>query len=405
MREKVHRDGLFGDCEMKKRICFLMHMDHEINSYLDLVRGCEIILYNYSQFLMKKGYEPIWVLLAKKDLKIPRVFHRIPLVRIERKFTSELNPINFVTLFLKLVKTLKKRNVEIVYTRVSSLGLIAGFACKITGSRFIFHVEDLEADLTKTLTLENSFWVYLRVFLLMLAQKGAVSMATVVITVSKTFKNFLVRNWRIPSVKVIPLYEGAERKPQLSSPSRNNFPISIVYLGGISEYDGLDVLLRAFQIVVRKYENLELVIATFAGEDKIASSRKMCTYLGLDKNVRFVSSITGQVARSLVRNSNIGVIPRRQTLSTNLTTSSVIFLYFSEGKPVVVPRLKAISELVSEEASFYEPGNFTSLADALIRLISDDRLREKLRIYSLKMRDDFSREKMCEKLVNIIKSL
>jgi len=390
---------------MKKRICFLMHMDHEINSYLDLVRGCEIILHNYSQFLMKKGYEPIWVLLAKKDLKIPRVFHRIPLVRIERKFTSELNPINFVTLFLKLVKTLKKRNVEIVYTRVSSLGFIAGFACKITGSRFIFHVEDLEADLTKTLTLENSFWVYLRVFLLMLAQKGAVSMATVVITVSKTFKNFLVRNWHIPNVKIVPLYEGAERKPQLSSPSKYDFPISIVYLGGVSEYDGLDVLLRAFQIVVRKYENVELVIATFAGEDKIAPFRKMRTYLGLDKNVRFVSSITGQVARSLVRNSNIGVIPRRKTLSTNLTTSSVIFLYFSEGKPVVVPRLKAISELVSEEASFYEPGNFTSLADALIQLISDDRLREKLRRYSLKMRDDFSREKMCEKLVNIIKSL
>jgi len=390
---------------MKKRICFLMHMNHEINGYSDLVRGCEIILYNYSQFLIKKGYEPIWVLLAKKDLKIPRIFHKIPLFRIERKFTSELNPINFVALFLKLVKTLKKKNVEIVYTRVSSLGFIAGFACKITGSRFIFHVEDLEADLTRTLTLENFFWAYLRMFLLMLAQKGAVSMATVVITVSKTFKNFLVRNWHIPSVKVISLYEGVERRPQLSSPSHHNFPFSIVYLGGISKYDGLDVLLRAFQIVVKKNENVGLVVATFVEEEKIVPFRRMCTYLGLDKNVRFVSSITGQVARSLVRNSNIGVIPRRQTLSTNLTTSSVIFLYFSEGKPVIVPRLKAISELVSEESSFYEPGNFNSLADTLIRLISDDKLREKLRRYSLKMRDDFSREKMCEKLVKIIRSL
>jgi len=380
-------------------------MNHEINDYSDLVRGCEIILYDYSQYLMKKGYDPIWVVLARKDLQIPRVFHKIPLFKIERKFKHELNPINFLILLLELVKTLKKENVDIVYTRVSSLGFIAGFACKITKSRFVFHVEDLEADLAKTLTPKNSFWGYLKMLLLMFAQKSVVSTATVTITVSKTFKNFLVRNWQIPSVKVTPLYEGVERNPELSSPSYHDFPFSIVYVGGISKYDGLDVLLRAFQIVARKCENVGLLIATFAEEDKIAPFRKMCTSLGLDSKVRFASSITGQVARSLVRNSNIGVIPRKQTLSTNLTTSSVIFLYFSEGKPVIVPRLKAISELISEEASFYEPGNSVSLADALIRLISDDKLREKLSRDSLKMRDDFSRERMCEKLANIIKSL
>lgn len=225
-------------------------------------------------------------------------------------------------------------------------------------------------------------------------------MSKKVIIVSESFKDFLVSNWNVPEGKIIVVYEGVERTSL--APPISSTPHRIIYVGGTSFYDGIDILLRAYAKLANKIENTELTIATFPPKHEVSRFKKLCSSLGLNNKVGFVSSITGQTARELVRNSYIGVISRRRTLSTDLTTSAVIFLYLSEGVPVVAPRLKAITEIIRNPSLLFEPENSDSLSKTLAEIMLNEKLREDLRNYVMKLRGEFDRNKMCERFVGII---
>jgi len=390
---------------MTPEICFIFGANHKITDYSDLIRGWEIILYDYSQYLIKRGFRVFWVAYSASGLEFKRILDGIRIVNIKKRF-APWNPIEFMRMLFMLTSIIRKHNVKVTYTRNSHLGLIAGLSCKITRTSFIFHIEDLEQDLI--LSHGKSFGSYVSALYISFAQKKAAMMADKVLTVSNVFRQFLIDSWLIPKGKTSVLYEGVEKstlpqKPFFSSHEKHLF--TVLYVGGTSPFDGVDVLIKAFAKVAEKVEKVKLTIAVFSPQHKCTRFAELCNVLGISHMVEFISSISGQDARNLVRDADIGVITRKRTHNTELTTSSVIFLYFSEGIPVIVPRLKAISELISEEASFFEPGNSTSLANALIRLISDNKLREKISRYSLKMRVGFRREKMCKKLVNLIESL
>lgn len=387
---------------MKRKVCFLMPMYHSLKNYRDFVRGWEIIIHDYSIRLAKVKYQPVWMLIMKGDLEVDQPFNGIPIIKIRNKFPLG-NPLNFLGFTFKIMLAIWRNHIDIMYTRVSLFGLAAGTACKITKVPFIFHAEDLEADLIKH--SKFSIQSYFSAMFMLFVQKIVAMMANRVITVSKSFKDFLVDNWHIRESKIHVLYEGVERSniPKTLPPYGKY--CNFLYLGGTNTYDGIDVLLKAFAKVVRRSEKVKLIIATYSPKQSITCFRNLCDTLGIKDHVKFFVSISGKTARDLVRNSDVGVVVRKRTLSTELTTSSVIFLFLSEGLPIVAPRLKAISEILSEDDALFEPGNPNSLAKTLTKIAENYKFREKLRKVSLGLRDDFDREKMCNRFVQIIDNL
>lgn len=387
---------------MKRKVCFLMPMYHNLKNYEDFAKGWEIIIHDYSIQLAKVKYQPVWMLVIQRNLEVDQPFNGIPVIKIRNKFRFG-NPLNFLWFTFKIMFAIWKNHIDIMYTRVSLVGLAAGIACKITRVPFIFHAEDLEADLSKR--SKFSVQSYFSAMFMLFVQKSVAMMANIVIVVSKAFKDFLVGNWHIRESKIRVLYEGVERSniPKTLPPLGEY--CNFLYLGGTNTYDGIDVLLKAFAKVVRRSEKVRLIIATYRPKQSIACFRNLCDTLGIKDHVEFFVSISGKTARDLVRNSSVGVIARKRTLSSELTTSSVIFLFLSEGIPIVAPRLKAISEILGENDALFEPGNPYSLAKTLTKIADNYEFREKLRKVSLKLRDDFDREKMCNSLVQIIDNL
>lgn len=392
---------------MRARIGFLMNyssVHRNIESYSDLVWGWELIIYDYSQYLMKKGYKVSWLLYSNKALNFKPFLDGIRLIRVEKK-QNWFNPIESIRLLLALIHITKKYNISVLYTRATFLGFIASLGCKITRTTFIFHVEDLEASLITASS--KSKMMYPLAVLALFFQRCATILANKIITVSKVFKNFLVTNWSITDKKITVLYEGVEvaKSKQVKIPHREHNTFSILYVGGTSNYDGISILIKAFAKSVEKIEGTELIIATFSPEYQCIRLKELCRSLKIAERTRFLSSITGEIARSLVQSSDIAVISRKRTLSTDLTTTSVIFLYISEGIPIIAPRLRGILELMNGRALFFQPENVDSLADAMMQLISNNGFRKTLHSQVLELKDTLSRERMCKRLNDIIETL
>jgi len=375
-----------------------------IQNHSDLVWGWELIIYDYSQYLMKQGCEIFWLLYSDSVLKFKPLLDGIHLIRVKKR-QNWYNPMEGIRLLLALIAVVKKYSINVLYTRATFLGFIAGLSCKITGIPFIFHVEDLEASLIKASS--KSKMVYPLAILALFYQRCATLLASKIITVSKAFKDFLITSWSIVNKKIEILYEGVEvpKGTKVKNSDLKGNAFSILYVGGTTNYDGIDILITAFAKIAKKIKKTRLIIATFSPDSHCLHLKRLCKSLNIAERVKFSSSITGEIVRSLARNSDIAVIPRKRTLSTELTTTSVIFLYISEGVPIIAPRLRAILELMNGDAIFFEPENVDSLADAMTQLISDEQRRIELHSRLLQLKDTLSRERMCKRLGDIIKTL
>lgn len=80
-----------------------------------------------------------------------------------------------------------------------------------------------------------------------------------------------------------------------------------------------------------------------------------------------------------IDNVDIGVVTRKKLLANQLIVSTSLLQYWAISKPVIAPRLPAISTVVKEGVNgwLYEPGNFVDLSLKIIKAIKNrDRLKE-----------------------------
>ena len=147
-----------------------------------------------------------------------------------------------------------------------------------------------------------------------------------------------------------------------------------LWQGIIFPYKGIDLLLEAWQRVEQKREDAELVIAGTGAPELLEQIRAQVTALGLQRvklHFRFISS---EELVALYRAAAIVVYPYRA-----ITTSGALATGLALGKTIVASNLPVFREiLTNRESALLVEQNPQELADALIELIGDDALRERL---------------------------
>jgi glycosyltransferase involved in cell wall biosynthesis len=139
----------------------------------------------------------------------------------------------------------------------------------------------------------------------------------------------------------------------------------IMYHGSLVERHGLDLGVKALEQIkplapqaeLRIYGQstpyLEQVMGSVKGKD-IAGSVQYCGAANLEK-----------IAEA-IRDSDIGIIPNRRSIFTEINTPTRIFEYLSQGKPVIAPRVPGIQDYFANgDLLFFELGNGEDLASKL----------------------------------------
>jgi glycosyltransferase involved in cell wall biosynthesis len=147
--------------------------------------------------------------------------------------------------------------------------------------------------------------------------------------------------------------------------------------GTLARRLGLDVAIKAVAILRERIPALRLLVV---GEgDYLPEARALTTALGLDQQITFMPPVPIEQLPPLLQNASVGLIPNHESSATDLMLPVKLLEYSTMGMPCICSRLRTIEHYFGDHSvRYFEPGNETSLAEAMADLYFDPSLRMQL---------------------------
>ena len=142
----------------------------------------------------------------------------------------------------------------------------------------------------------------------------------------------------------------------------------IIFPGGLYWHQGLDIALRAFQIVRRQTPQAEFRI--YGDGNMKESLVKLSQELGLGGETQFFNPIPVRAIAEVMAEADLGVVPKRADSFGNEAYSTKIMEFMSLGVPVVVSSTKIDRFYFNDSVvRFFESGNVDALAATMLEMI------------------------------------
>lgn len=151
--------------------------------------------------------------------------------------------------------------------------------------------------------------------------------------------------------------------------------VLVLWQGIIFPYKGVDLLLRAWQRVEAHGSDCQLAIAGTGPPELLEQIRQQVKTLGLKRVQLQLRFISARELVALYRTADLVVYPYRA-----ITTSGALATGLALGKTIVASDLPVFRELLTdrENALLVDPEDAVKFADAMIELVQDAGLRERL---------------------------
>jgi glycosyltransferase involved in cell wall biosynthesis len=182
----------------------------------------------------------------------------------------------------------------------------------------------------------------------------------------EVFARYAMRAEVIPNVLNLQRFRPAER-------FSSDGPRMLVARNLEAIYD-IATALRAFRIVLDRHPGAELFIAGTGPEE--GRLRELAEQLGVERNVRFTGRLEPDEVAALLRECHVALNPSRVDNSPNSVLEAL-----ASGVPVVSARVGGVPYIVEHEESalLVPPGDPAAMGAAVLRLLDDAVLAERLR--------------------------
>lgn len=238
---------------------------------------------------------------------------------------------------------------------------------KLRGAKVILDLHDPMPELMRTIfdIKESS----IAVSTLKRMEKWSIRFSDAVLTVNEACKTiFSMRSCRrekisvimnSPDEKIFKYRETTKKAPTAIDPAA---PFVIMYHGSLVERHGLDLAVLALSTIRKAIPGAELRIY---GQSTPFLERVMASVQGTELSAvvhYFGPKNLDQIVQA-IGECDVGIIPNRRSIFTELNTPTRIFEYLSQSKPVIAPRVHGILDYFGpEELFFFELGDAADLA-------------------------------------------
>jgi glycosyltransferase involved in cell wall biosynthesis len=223
-----------------------------------------------------------------------------------------------------------------------------------------------------------------------------------VLTVSEASKRDILKYFHIPESKIQVIYNGIDER--FSTPPaaedveriRERYQLDgrfVLYAGNIKPHKNIERLIDAFHTLKsRGFEDVRLLII---GDEisKYATLRRAVHRHKLHKHVRFFGFVSDQTLAVLYRLAAVFVFP---SLYEGFGLPPLEAM--ASGTPVITSNVSSLPEVVGNAALLIDPYKSDEIANAMERLLTDDRLRNDLRDRGLSRVRDFSWDQTAERV-------
>jgi glycosyltransferase involved in cell wall biosynthesis len=172
----------------------------------------------------------------------------------------------------------------------------------------------------------------------------------------------------------------------------------IIFVGVLTEYQGIDLLLEAVPYVVQKMPESKFLIVGYPNEEHY---RQKARDLGLQDWVHFTGKVSYQDVPRYLALADIAVSPKLSPTEANLK----LFNYMAMGLPTVVFD-NPINREILGDVGVYAEANSTALAEALIRALKEPEWAKQVGVLSRqKAADEYSWSLVGKRLGDIYNAL
>jgi glycosyltransferase involved in cell wall biosynthesis len=217
-----------------------------------------------------------------------------------------------------------------------------------------------------------------------------------IVTASQTHCRLLLEDG-VPPHRVHSVHSGHrpdlipdEDKPALLEKLRLPIPPDnyvVLYGGNLYGDRGVDDLLAAFRHVTHKVPETHLIVLGTGELDQDRRHRALADSDAFHSNIHFTGRVPPTAVGNYLAVADIGVIPNPSRQQWDYGFPIKLSEYLGAGLAVVATDLLTTAELVRTEkaALLVPPDSPTELADAIIKLLSDEPLRQSIRERALRV--------------------
>jgi len=242
-----------------------------------------------------------------------------------------------------------------------------------------------------------------------------VGKADKIIAVSNSTKADLCDIFKCPNKKVQVIYSGFDKRLfEESSIGRekmlDKFGIDgdkkyILFLGTLEPVKNLARLFEAYKIFRESCKKeggdcvYKLVIAGKRGW-LAEEYKKLVKDLDIAKDVIFTGYVVGDELVPLFKNADFFVMP---SLYEGFGTT--VLEAFATGTPAIASNVSSVPEIAGDAAMLVDPRNVQEIADAMLKVARDDKLRDDMRQKGFRQLEKFNWQKAAKETIAVYESL
>ncbi len=256
---------------------------------------------------------------------------------------------------------------------------------------------------------KNPGWFPSQIFSTKLLVPQSLRKAEKIIAVSKSTKRDLQKMFNISSKKIAVVYEGATTKKIAIKSKKIDqikrfklWPNFIFFVGTLEPRKNIIALLHAYAKVLETDRDLKKYQLVVAGAKGYKSDRifKEIKYLKLSKQVKYIGYVSHNQKMELLKKATCFVFPSRYE-GFGLPVLEAMKL----GTPVITSNVSSIPEITGKAALLVNPEKEIELVDAMVSLLGNKKLQNKLQKEGKEQAKQFSWDKCAQETVKVYESL
>jgi glycosyltransferase involved in cell wall biosynthesis len=355
-----------------KRVCMVSYSFYEVDNRV----------LRYSETLQKRGDRVDAIAIQRGNLPSREIVNGVQVQRIQKRNHDEKTRWDYlarlVRFFVHASFTLARRHwrqpYDVVHVHnVPDFLVFAAWVPKLLGARVILDIHDIVPEFYASKFNEKPNSLVCRA--LRLLERLSMGFADHVI-ISNHLWHAKVIARSVPAHKCSVCMNHVDMSVFYPRPrAERDGKFIVVFPGGLQWHQGLDIAIRAFALFQKEVPGAEFHI--YGDGQAKPDLVKLTSELGLKGKVRFFGEVPLRKVPEILAQADLGVVPKRANSFGNEAYSTKIMEFMSQGIPVVISRTKIDTYYFEEgQVKFFESGNETDLARAMLAVVRDPALRQ-----------------------------
>jgi len=228
-----------------------------------------------------------------------------------------------------------------------------------------------------------------------------------VIAVSNHTKNDIIKHFHIDQDKIIVIPEAADDRTfnysdskiaQIKKKYQISFPL-ILSVGQFRPHKNIPGLLKAFSLLKKDLKNAKLALIGKPDEN-YRDFWSTLDILGLKKDILMPGFVSDEELASWYKIADVFVFP---SFYEGFGLPGLEAM--KAGVPVVSSNRTSLPEVYQDAAVYFDPGNYTEIADKIKLVLRDKKLRETMIAKGKIVASKYSWKKTAEETLGLIKSI